>query len=169
MNRRSMLHISAVTVLGLVLLADSAAGAPKAKVNKKLLVGSWALVSASAPTPDVQPFGANDGFAVFQPNGRFSLDLILSSLPKFASNNRAKGTADENKAIAQGSIAYFGTYSVNDADGVVTLHIERSSFPNWNGTDQKRIITSLTSEELKYTNPEASVGGTAELAWKRVK
>jgi hypothetical protein len=169
MNRRSMLEISAVTVLGLALLAGSAAGAPKAKVNKKLLVGSWALVSASAPSPDVQPFGPNDGFAVFQANGRFSLDLILSSLPKFASNNRAKGTADENKAITQGSIAYFGTYSVNDADGVVTLHIERSSFPNWTGTDQKRIITSLTAEELKYTNPDSSVGGTAELAWKRVK
>jgi hypothetical protein len=90
MNRRSMLNISAVTVLGLALLAGSASGAPKSKVNKKQLVGSWALVSASAPSPDVQPFGADDGFAVFQANGRFSLQLILSSLPKFASNNRAK-------------------------------------------------------------------------------
>jgi Lipocalin-like domain len=51
----------------------------------------------------------------------------------------------------------------------LTLHIERSSFPNWSGTDQKRIIRSLTADELKYTNPSASVGGTAELAWKRVK
>ena len=166
MNRRTMLNISAV--LGLALLASSATGATK-KVNKRQLVGSWALVSANAPSPDAQPFGPNDGFAVFQANGRFSLQLILSSLPKFASNNRAQGTADENKAITQGSITYFGTYAVNEADGAVTLHIERSSFPNWNGTDQKRLITSLTAEELKYTNPAASVGGTAELVWKRVR
>ena len=69
----------------------------------------------------------------------------------------------------QGSIAYFGTYSVDQADGSVALQIERSSFPNWNGGEQKRVITSLTAQELKYTNPAASVGGSAELAWKRVK
>jgi hypothetical protein len=45
----------------------------------------------------------------------------------------------------------------------------RSTFPNWNGLDQKRLITSLTADELKCTNPAASVGGTAELVWKRVK
>jgi Lipocalin-like domain len=166
MNRRSMLNISAVTVLGLALLAGHA---DAAKVNKKQLAGDWALVSAGAPNPDIKPFGPNDGFATFQSNGRFSLQLILSSLPKFASNNRAAGTSEENKAVVQGSISYFGTYSVNETDGTVTLHIERCSFPNWNGTDLKRIITSLTGEELKYMNPAASVGGAAELAWKRVK
>jgi Lipocalin-like domain len=166
MNRRSMLNISAVTVLGLALLAGHA---DAAKVDQKQLVGDWALVSAGAPNPDVKPFGPNDGFATFQSNGRFSLQLILSSLPKFASNNRAAGTSEENKAVVQGSISYFGTYSVNETDGTVTLHIERCSFPNWNGTDLKRIITSLTGEELKYMNPAASVGGAAELAWKRVK
>ena len=168
MNRRNMLNISAVTVLGLAFLAGRADAANE-KVDQKQLVGDWALVSAGAPNPDIKPFGPNDGFATFQPNGRFSLQLILSDLPKFASNNRAKGTPDENKAVVQGSISYFGTYSVNETDGTVTLHIERCSFPNWNGTDLKRIITSLTGEELKYTNPAASVGGAAELAWKRVK
>jgi ABC-type transport system substrate-binding protein len=166
MNRRSMLNIFAVTVLGLASLAGRA---DAAKVDQKQLVGDWALVSAGAPNPDIKPFGPNDGFATFQSNGRFSLQLILSSLPKFASNNRAAGTSEENKAVVQGSISYFGTYSVNETDGTVTLHIERCSFPNWNGTDLKRIITSLTREELKYMNPAASVGGAAELAWKRVK
>jgi hypothetical protein len=169
MNRRSMLNIFALTVLGLALLPSSAADAAKSKVNKKQLVGSWALVSASAPSPDVQPFGSNDGFVVFEANGRFSLQLVLSSLPKFVSNNRAKGSTEENKAVVQGSIGYFGTYALDAADGTLTLHIERSTFPNWNGLDQKRLITSLTADELKYTNPAASVGGTAELVWKRVK
>jgi len=77
--------------------------------------------------------------------------------------------ADENKAAVQGNIAYFGTYSVNEADGTLTLHVTRSSYPNWTGTDQLRQVTSLTAQELKYTNPSASFGGTAELVWKRVK
>jgi len=42
--------------------------------------------------------------------GHISVTTLRSDLPKFQSNNRIAGTADENKAIVQGSIAYFGTY-----------------------------------------------------------
>jgi hypothetical protein len=79
------------------------------------------------------------------------------------------GTPEENKAILHGSLLLFGTYSLDEADGTLTLHMERSSFPNWNGTDQKRVITSLTANELKWHNPAASVGGTTETVWKRGK
>jgi hypothetical protein len=168
MNRRNMLAISAVAGLGLALLADGATGQPKARVEKSQLVGDWILVSVNAPNATVQN-GANDGFLMFGPNGRFSFALLSAAVPKFASGNRNSGTADENKSAVQGSIAYFGTYSVNEADGTFTFHIERCSYPNWNGTDQRRLITSLTPEELKYTNPSASIGGTAELVWKRAK
>jgi hypothetical protein len=143
--------------------------AQQTNISKTLLVGSWTLVSNTTSSPGAKPFGPNDGVAIFETNGRFSLQLVRFDLPKFASNNRDTGTPDENKAVMQGSISYFGMYSVDEADGIVTLHIERCSFPNWTGTDQKRLIVSLTTEELKYKNPAASVGGTAELTWRRVK
>jgi len=155
-------------LLGLALHVGDAVG-QQAKISKTELVGTWTLASNTNTNPGVKNFGPNDGVAIFQANGRFSLQLVRSDLRKFASNNRDKGTPDENQAVVQGSITYFGTYSVNEGDGTLTLHIERSSFPNWNGTDQKRLIGSLTADELKYTNPAASVGGTAELTWKRVK
>ena len=155
-------------LLGLALYASDAVG-QQAKINKTELVGTWTLASNTNTSPGGKTFGPNDGVAIFEANGRFSLQLVRSDLPKFASNNRDKGTPDENQAVVQGSITYFGTYSVNEGDGTLTLHIVRSSFPNWNGTDQKRLIGSLTADELKYTNPAASVGGTAELTWKRVK
>jgi Lipocalin-like domain len=158
-----LLGLSALTAVGLAATPVAAA-----MMNKAQLVGSWMLVANSNTTPNAKTFGPNDGIAIFD-GSRFTIQLVRSDLPKFASNNRDNGTPDENKAVVQGSITYFGTYSVNDADGVLTLHIERSSFPNWNGTDQKRIVTSLSTDELKYTNPSASVGGTAELAWKRLK
>src|SRR2546428_3064417 len=144
-------------------------GGPSAKTAREQLVGSWTLVSltAGAGADQTLPYGPNPkGTMMVDANGRFSITVLRYDLPKFASNNRDTGTPDENKAIVQGSITYFGTYSVNEADGTLTLHIERSSFPNWNGTDQKRTIASLTAEELRYTNPAASVGGTAELVWK---
>jgi lipocalin-like protein len=168
MNRRSLLAISAVTILGPALLEADAIGAPRPKVEKSQLVGDWILVSNTAPNAIIQN-GPNDGLLIFGPSGRFSFALLSAAVPKFSSNNRNTGTADENKAAVQGGIAYFGTYSVNEADGTFTFHIERSSFPNWRGTDQQRLITSLTADQLVYTNPSASIGGTAELAWRRLK
>jgi hypothetical protein len=40
--------------------------------------------------------------------------LNRADLPKFAANNRNVGTPEENKAIVQGSFAYFGTYTVTN-------------------------------------------------------
>ncbi len=171
MGRGSIVSFFAMAALGLALLAGSAAAQGK-KINTKQLIGHWTLVSVDNVRPDgsrVQGFGPNPkGVAVFEPNHRFSISLVNSDLPKFTSNNRDTGTVDENKAVVQGSIFYFGTYSVG-ADGTVALEIEGSSFPNWIHVNQKRIITSLTASEVKWTNPAASVGGTAELAWRRVK
>jgi hypothetical protein len=167
MNRRNVIGLPAIAALALALLPGSAVSQQSSLQDQ--LVGTWMLVSNTASRADARTFGPNDGVAVFEANGRFSLLLVRSDLPKFASNNRDTGTPDENKAIVQGSISYFGTYSVSQADRAVTLRIERSSFPNWNGTDQKRLIISLTADEFKYTNPAASVGGTAELAWRRMK
>ena len=49
------------------------------------------------------------------------------------------------------------------------MHIEGSTFPNWDGQDQKRIWT-VKGDELSVTNPAASVGGgVAYLIWKRAK
>jgi hypothetical protein len=168
MSKLSLLKASVAAVLGLTMLAGGAAEAAKGKFAKRQLVGSWELVSAGNPNPNIRPFMPGDGYAVFGRDGRFALSLVLGDLPKFASNNRATGTADENKAVVQGSIAYFGTYSL-DGDGTLVLHIVRCTFPNWVGTDIKRPIISLTADELKYTNPAASVGGMTEIDWKRVK
>jgi hypothetical protein len=125
MNRRSLISMSVMTAVGFAVAAGSAAGAPA--IDKRQLVGTWVLVSNTPTSPNARTFGPNDGVAIFEANGRFALSLVRSDLPKIASNNRDTGTPDENKAIVQGSIAYFGTYSVSEADGTVTLHIERSS------------------------------------------
>ena len=95
--------------------------------------------------------------------------IMRSDLPKFAANTSDQGTADESKAILKGLIVHFGTYSVNEADKTVTTRIEGSSFPNLSGMEQKRIISSLATDELKYTNPATATGTTAEAIWRRAK
>lgn len=93
---------------------------------------------------------------------------MRSDLPKYASNRRTQGTAEENKATVQGMLAYYGTYSIDGKN--VILHIEGSSFPNWNGTDQKRTNLSITGDEMRWTQPTTSGSGQpAETLWKRAR
>jgi len=157
MNRRNILAGLIIIGSGL-MLSTGKAGAQSAKD----LVGAWTLVSADA-------FGTNPkGTVIFEANGRFAAMLMRADLAKYAANNRAQGTPAENKATVAGSLAYFGTYSVSGTD--VNFHIESSTFPNWNGTDQKRTNVVITADELKWVQPTPSAGGpAAPVVWKRVK
>jgi hypothetical protein len=155
-----------------LLLAFATPGVNAFAQGAKELVGSWTLISVQVEQAGqiIEPFGPGPkGSLMFDRNGRFSLVVSRSDLPKIGSNNRSAATQQENKAIIQGSIAYFGTYSVSETDRLFVVHIEGGTFPNWVGTDQKRIF-SITGDELKYTNANRSNGaGTALVVWKRVK
>ena len=95
--------------------------------------------------------------------------IARANLPKFATDNRLAGTAEENKAVVTGSIAHFGSYAVNEADKSITFRIQTSTHPNWDGSEQKRAYT-LAGDELRYTVGTAAVGGgTATLVWRRAK
>ncbi len=144
------------------------------KSLKEQLVGTWKLVSVDNVRNDgskLQVFGPNPkGVVIYTSNGHFALVQIRSDLPRLAANSRDRATPEENKAVVQGSIAYFGTYSVNEADKVIIAQIEGSTFANLiGGADQKRIITSLTADELKFTNPATPSGATLQVVWKRAK
>ncbi len=148
-----------VTIAALAVLF--AAGNAFAQTAKDL-VGTWTLVSADI-------FGANPkGILMLDANGHISAIVMRSDLPRYATNSRSQGTAEENKATVQGMIAWFGTYSLHGAD--FSVHIEGSSFPNWIGTDQKRTIVSVTGDELRWTQLAPSSGGPPILnVWKRAK
>jgi hypothetical protein len=141
---------------------------------KKQVVGVWSLVSAENTHSDGKkslPFGPDPkGMAVLDASGRFMILNTASNLPKFATNSRATGTAEENKAVVTGSIGLFGTYTVDEAGKAMVWRVEASTYPNWVGQEQKRPINSITADEIRWTNPASSTGGaTTLLVWKRVK
>ena len=135
--------------------------------------GSWTLVSIynEQEGKKTEVFGPNPrGSMILTPDGRFSIILMNASLPKFASNIRTKGTARENQAVVQGSIAYFGSYKAADEKGhTVNLRIEGSTFPNWDGQEQPRVMTVI-GDEMQFINSTSALGGgTNYIIWKRVK
>jgi hypothetical protein len=186
MNRRTTYGVVAIAAFGLLMLpvashsqnaqqrppaaAEKPAAPAPAKSMKEAIVGSWSLLIDDAVKPDgthTPNFGPNPiGLAMFGPDGHFSVQIMRAGRPKFASNNRATGTADENKAAVAGANAFFGTYTLNEGDKTLTMRIEGGTYPNLEGTQQKRTITSLTAgDELTWTNPATH----GEVAWKFVK
>jgi Lipocalin-like domain len=170
MNCRSVLSLSAITALALALLPSS--GVAQQKSLKDQLVGTWTLASWEQVLPDgskLQRYGTNPkGIAVFEANDRMFLMFARPDLPKIASNNLSTPTSEEAKALVNGSLAYFGTYTVSEADKAISLRLDASTFPNQVGSDQKRTITSLTADEFKY-DTIALAGGKISIGFKRAK
>ena len=171
--REMMGILSGATACVAVMLsgAPDAWAQQTAKVLNQQIVGTWSLAEqwAEQDGKKTQRFGPNPkGIAIFEGNGRFAQIVLRPDLPKIASNNAMTGTADENKAVVQGSAAFYGGWSVNENDGSVSTHIDGSTYPNWDGQDQKRTV-SISGDEMKLCVPGAQIGGTACAIWKRVK
>lgn len=168
MNRKTMLATT-FALIGALAFGSSPAGAQSLKQQ---LVGTWNYVLAYNILPNgtrIEPQGqSGKGILILDAGGRFVWNLIKPDLPKFASNNRQTGTDAENRAVVQGSLAYFGTYEVDEAGKALLMRIEASSFPNFAGAQQRREI-KLENDELTVINQAGASGGTAYVSWKRVK
>jgi hypothetical protein len=162
--------LSAIVVSVLMLGAFPRSQAMGQAAND--IVGTWTLISITNEKEGQKllPYGPNAKGSFTLDGKRFSLIVVRPGRPKFKSNDRLTGTPDENKETVQGSIAYFGTYTVDNKDkSLVTFHIEGSSFPNWEGAGQKRVL-KISGDDMDYTNPTISTGtGVARLVWKRAK
>src|SRR3954451_2205138 len=137
MNRRNVVAACAATILSLT----SVSGSTVAQSLKEQLVGAWTVVSVvnELDGKKVEPFGPKPvGYFMFASTGHFQVNIVHPDRPKFAAKIRTGGTPEEYKAAVLGNISTFGTYTVNP-DGWVSYRIIGSSFPNWDGTDQKRL------------------------------
>ena len=164
---RSALSIVAIA-LGIVI--PEAAFAQQGL--KEQIIGTWTPVSqyVDQDGKHLEPFGTNPkGIVVYDGKGRFVLVLRRATLPRFASSNRMTGSPEENKAIVQGSIAYFGSYSVDEKEQKINIHYDGSTYPNWDGEDQVRLI-SIKGDELSVVSPVSAVGGgSVHLLLRRAK
>ena len=172
MNRRSPLALTTTALLCLAVSVSASDSLAQQKSLKEQLVGTWTLVSSDQVLPDgskLKQFGSNPkGINVFDVNGRFFLMVASADNSKIASKDPSSRTnSEEVGGLIVESIAYYGTYTVNEAERVAILHLEASTFPNQIGTDQKRTITTLTADELKYSHPAAMSGIQVHQVCKR--
>ena len=127
------------TVLSLLAVLPASAQSMKDK-----LVGTWSAVSNVEEYADGKKVAWEglQGTAMFDAGGRFSLMMAEGN------RKRVEGNPAQNPVGRM--ISYFGTYTVNDADKTLTFRIVGASTPNWDGTEQKRVVSTLDASALVY-------------------
>jgi hypothetical protein len=103
-------------------------------------------------------------------DGRFHFITTRTDTPKYASSDSARPSPEEAMAVASGSIAYTGTYTLDEGTKTIHANVETSTFPNLVGApNQRRVIKSITADEMTFVNPRTPAGLTLEIVWKRAK
>lgn len=139
---------------------------------KDQLVGTWIYVSSTGKRDDGSnvPRPSLQRAVTYNADGRFHFITTRTGTPKLASKDTSRPTPEEAMAIASGSIAYTGTYTIDENTKTILANVETSTFPNLVGApNQRRIITYITADEMKFTNPRTPSGVTLEFVWKRAK
>ena len=171
MNCRTTLAMTTTALFCLAVGSSTAELIAQQNSIKEQLVGTWTLVSSDQVRPDgstLKQFGTDPrGINVFDANGRFFLMIASADNWQIASSDLGSTNSEETGRLVTELIAYYGTYTVNETERFIMLHLDASTFPNQIGTDQKRTITSLTANELKYTTPAATSGVQVHQVWKR--
>lgn len=143
-------------------------------IAQENLVGSWSLVSIDNIYPDssrVHPYGENPkGLLIFDTTGNYAIQILKAVRSKIVSSDKNKCTAEENARLVQESNSHFGKYEIDEKHKIIVFKIESASFPNWEGTTQKRSYT-FTQNEIKYVVTNTTQGGQsviAEVVWRKL-
>lgn len=181
-----------VVIAGIVLIfgvhVDHAQTAPSkgqkasgASVRAQL-IGSWRLVSRQSKRADggieadpglsTVPLGVliydQSGHVAAQLSRRDRTVAMIGDECQAAATT--KGTPDTAQTIL-GYDAYFGTYRINESEGIVTHHLEAALFPGDIGKDIDRHFT-ISADQLTITFNTTTKDGvkvTRMLVWERMK
>jgi hypothetical protein len=170
MIRRCAVGLCAIALVAIPAFPNSSVA--QGTSLKDQLIGTWIYVSSTGKRDD----GSNvqrpslQGAVTYAADGRFHFITTRTDAPRYASSDPARPSPDEAMAIASGSVAYTGTYTVDENTKTIHANVETSTFPNLVGAlNQRRIITSITADEMKFTNPRTPAGVTLDFVWKRAK
>lgn len=142
-------------------LAVSSAIASTAKAENTLrsqIVGAYTLTGvydelADGKKNDTWGPGVK-GLAIFDPFGMFSIQT-------YGDNRQSEPNKGPRDNVVGPAVAYYGTYTVDEATKTLTYHIIQSSFPGWNNFERKVHVDEVTSTTLKTSasNNDPKLGG----------
>ena len=139
-----LLAISGVLVSPLAAQSPTPASRPPSAT----LIGTWRLVEFwdrdSLAAPFVYPYGPRPtGYFTYDATGHVSIQIMRGPDPFRVDSSRGeswflKATPEELRRAAQDYRAYFGSYTVDSARGIVLHQVEGDSRGLYTGSRQRR-------------------------------
>ena len=174
MKRLNVRSLSTALAIGLVVFAGSighaqprenqvegcSPGAPRppgARSLREQLVGTWTLVSCDEILGNAKsPYCVNpSGILMLDAGGRYALLIAAHGRPAgVRSASAAQAPAEVIRAVTQGLLANFGTWS-DETNGTFTRHVEGALFPSVEGLDLTASVT-LDGDEVKLIGQQGS-------------
>ena len=157
-----------------VLLLTSLAASLATAQGPAKFVGVWKLVSFEQRTTAgalTYPMGQKPvGRLTYDASGHMSAQIMLPDRTRFDAPSKVRGSPEQKIAAFDGYTAYYGTYTVDDAHRTVIHHVEASLYPNWVGTEQRRLFEFSEGKLiLRAVNGSGGPGTEGRLVWERVK
>jgi hypothetical protein len=147
---------------GIALLISAVGGASAQGLSAKL-IGTWTLVSGSENYPDGKknmPWAT--GNLILDPTGHLSFFLIGKDQPT---------TGPSVRTPVGPLVAYYGTYTVDEASNTLTWKVEHGASPLFNGATRTQKVTfsgdTMTTTGSEVKTPEGTMIPINE--WKKVK
>ena len=146
--------------------AGSSALEPLSAAQRQF-VGTWSLASIERRGADDQllspPVEDRLGYLVYDASGHMGVTIMRPDRAPYAEDGP---TADEALALFGSYTSYFGEFTVDEAEGTVTHHVEGNLNPNGIGSDYVRFYT-LAGDRLILQPPPRPDGSRTLLTWMR--
>ena len=143
----------ATTAIGAQRAGGAAVDAAAARAANARFAGTWKLIGDGVL-----------GFMAYDPAGYVSVAAAPTTPPAFAA---ARPTPEEALAAMNGYTAYWGSFAVNDAAGVVTHQTFGALSTAVSGLDLVRAF-SMSGNRLTLRQPSVADGRPISQTWERV-
>ena len=130
--------------------------------------GAWTLVKIERFDGDGEllapPIEDRVGYIIYDPSGYMGVTIMQPDRQPYAGSQR---TPEEALASYSTYTSYFGRYTVNEAEGFLTHHLEGSLNTRGAGSDYQRFYT-FSGNQLTLQPPAGDNGNKTELTWEKL-
>ena len=137
-------------------------------------VGTWEFESVdrigsdgeTLPPPEPGSFGSEGtgGYLMYGPAGYMSLVIMQAGRQPCAGDDP---TPEEALAAFNSYTAYFGTFTINEAEGYLTHHLQGNIRPPASSNDNQRFY-ELSGDDLTLLPPVGDSGVQLRVNWRRL-
>jgi hypothetical protein len=130
-------------------------------------IGAWRLIAFEEEGPGggvIHPYGPDPaGLLVYDSSGRMSVQIMRRDRTPLSSANWESAPAEEIKKAIEGFTAFFGSYEVDSANGIVIHRVEGHVLPDSVGKVLRREFTFSGDVLTLKPSPNRSV------IWQRIE